>query len=279
MAYESGHRSARRADSARLARAAGVAVVAGVVPASLDAGPRTPCFGGDDASHGLLANDRSTFVSSDIAARCRNLPQRSQALDQTHYLAALLAPLSGSEAPGHATALLTRFGSIAGVTAARTRELAEVFGAESPLPACIAAVRRLLHAGLREEVVRKPLDPADPNLRRYVSAHFSGLRHEEMLALFGDGGGRFLDHQTLAAGSSERIEFSSPVLFRRATAIGAEQVLLAHNHPSGEATPSNADLVATRRVARDGALLGIVLLDHLIVAGSAVFSMKQAGLL
>ena len=279
MAHELGPRATLVNGRVGPAGTAGVGPLAGLV--ADDFGTRTflaPSAGGDAASR-LWNNDRSPLVFADIAPRRRDLSERSPALKQSHYLAALLAPLSGSEAPTHAIALLARFGSIAGVAAARTRELAEVFGAGSPLPECIAAVRRLLYAGLREEVVREPLDPTDTNFKRYLSAHFSGLRHEEMLAFFGDANGRFLDHQTLGTGSSKRIEFSAPVLFRRATALGAEQMLLAHNHPSGVATPSQADLVATRRVARDGALLGIVLLDHLIVAGSAVFSMKQAGLL
>lgn len=258
---------------------AGLGSVAGFTTDDIRTGSFPALSGSDDAAARLWDHDGGSLVFADIVAGRRNLPERSPALGQTHYLAALLAPLSGSEAPSHAVALLARFGSIAGITTARTRELAEVFGVASPLPECIAAVRRLLYAGLREEVVRKPLDPADLNFRRYLSAHFSGLRHEEMLAFFGDANGRFLDHQTLGAGSSESISFSAPVLFRRATALGAEQVLLAHNHPSGVARPSDADLVATRRVARDGALLGIALLDHLIVAGSAVFSMKSAGLL
>ena len=191
----------------------------------------------------------------------------------------MLAPLSGDDAPGHATALLARFGSIARVAAARTRELAEVLGKGSPLPVHIAAVRRLLHAGMREHVARRPLDTADPGLLQFVIAHFSGLQHEEMLALFGDANGCFLDHQTLAMGSSRRMEFDPSVLFRRACQVGAMQVVLAHNHPSGAATPSGDDLDSTRRVARDGRLLGITLRDHLIVSGNAVFSMHRAGLL
>lgn len=147
------------------------------------------------------------------------------------------------------------------------------------MPTQIAAVRRLLKAGFREHVVRKSLDSADPGLLAFVVAHFNGLQHEEMLALFGDADGRFLDCQTLATGPSRRMEFAPSLLFRRAIALGAVQVVLAHNHPSGSVAPSEDDLASTRRIVCDGQLLGIVLRDHLIIAGNSVFSMERAGLL
>ncbi|WP_230207063.1 JAB domain-containing protein [Novosphingobium sp. Gsoil 351] len=154
-----------------------------------------------------------------------------------------------------------------------------MFGPGSTLPGQIAAVRRLLHAGLREQVTRGPLDSASPSLLQFVVAHFCGLQHEEMLALFGNAGGQFIDHETVAAGPSHRMEFSPAQLFRRAVALGAVEIVLAHNHPSGIAQPSADDLASTRRVVRDAKLLGIVVRDHLIVGGNAVFSMSRAGLL
>lgn len=279
MAHEPGPRNARGDGRAGPACAAGLAAVDGVAPDDLGAWPPATFLQSGDAGRCLLGDDRRPLVFADIAARRRDLPERSLPPGQETYLAALLAPLCGTDAPGQAAALLARFGSIAGVAGARKRELAEVFGAESPLPAHIAAVRRLLQAGLREHVVRQPLDPADPGLLVFVVAHFSGLKHEEMLALFADADGRFLDHQILAAGPSRRMEFAPSLLFRRAVALGAAQVVLAHNHPSGAAAPSKDDLASTRRIVHDGQLLGIALRDHLIVGGNTVFSMRRAGLL
>ena len=165
------------------------------------------------------------------------------------------------------------------MTCATRRQLSEVLGCGSALPDHIAAIRRLLHAGLCEQVERKPLDPADPDLLRFIVARFSGLRHEEMLVLFGDCSSRFLDHLTLSTRSTRGLAFDRTVLYRRAAELGAEQIILAHNHPSGKAAASADDVASTRRVVRDGALLGIELRDHLIVAGNQVFSMKLAGLL
>lgn len=174
---------------------------------------------------------------------------------------------------------MARFGSINAVGQASGRALAEVLGCASPLPDLITAVRRLLQAGLRERIARSPLDTADPALLEFVVSQFSGLRHEEVLALFGDAAGGYLDHRKLASGSIGSIALDRPVLFHRAAALGARRIVLAHNHPSGVARPSDDDIAATRRIRSDGAIVGIDLVDHLIVAHNEVFSMKRAGLL
>lgn len=132
---------------------------------------------------------------------------------------------------------------------------------------------------MREKVERRPLDSSDPALLNYVVARFSGLEHEELLILYGDSAGKFLDQEVVAAGGRDEFAFEREVLFRRASAVGARQIVLAHNHPSGLAAASKRDVAATDRIQRDAKLLGIVLLDHLIVGGNAVFSMKRAGLL
>lgn len=279
MAYEPGHRDACRDDVAGATRASGLVAVASLASNDFSTGPCPSCHRVSDAGRSLLGDDCGSLVVADIASGRGNLPQRPHSKPQTDYLAALLAPLSGDHARTHSVSLLDRFGSIAGVAAARRRELAEVFGSSSTLPVQIAAVRRLLQAGLREHVTRGPLDSAAPGLLQFVVAHFCGLQHEEMLALFGDAGGRFIDHETVAAGPSHRMEFSPARLFRRAVALGAVEIVLAHNHPSGVAHPSADDLTSTRRVVRDAKLLGIMLRDHLIVGGNAVFSMSRAGLL
>ena len=188
-------------------------------------------------------------------------------------------PLSGRAANDQADALLKRFGSISAVAQASCRALAEVVGCTSPLPDMITGVRRLIQAGLRERIIRSALDTSDPALLEFIVEQFSGLRHEEVLALFGDATGGYLDHRTLASGSMNGIALDRPVLFHRAAALGARQIVLAHNHPSGVARPSDEDIEATRRIRSDGAIIGIELVDHLVVAGNKVFSMRRAGLL
>ena len=68
-------------------------------------------------------------------------------------------------------------------------------------------------------------------------------------------------------------------VFRAAVALGAYAVLLIHNHPSGESSPSEADRRLTSRIAEAGRILQLQLLDHLIVGAATCFSFKEGGLL
>ena len=67
--------------------------------------------------------------------------------------------------------------------------------------------------------------------------------------------------------------------FREAIAAGAAAIVLAHNHPSGDATPSAEDVELTRRLMEAGRLLGIPVLDHLIVGAAQTLSLRQNGFL
>jgi len=66
--------------------------------------------------------------------------------------------------------------------------------------------------------------------------------------------------------------------FRRAVIEGSAQIIIAHNHPSGEATPSEDDLTVTKRLIRAGEILGIELIDHLIITLTGFTSMKEKAL-
>ncbi|MCC7140647.1 MAG: hypothetical protein IT349_00965, partial [Candidatus Eisenbacteria bacterium] len=67
-------------------------------------------------------------------------------------------------------------------------------------------------------------------------------------------------------------------VFRPAVLAAAASLVLVHNHPSGDTTPSEDDLEITQRLRRVGEMMGIEVLDHLILGTKAPFSMRQAGL-
>lgn len=68
-------------------------------------------------------------------------------------------------------------------------------------------------------------------------------------------------------------------VFKRAILCNANSIILAHNHPSGDKTPSDEDKTITYRIQESGNLLGIRLLDHVIIAGTDIYSMKQEGVI
>jgi len=84
---------------------------------------------------------------------------------------------------------------------------------------------------------------------------------------------------TALAGAPDRVELPLRPLIAEALALGATALIVAHNHPGGTASPSRADIVATRRLVEVARPLQIELLDHLIFAGETVVSFRALGLL
>lgn len=219
------------------------------------------------------------FADSVAAHRDRTSPPANSAHRQISILADLLAPAIGSRAGKSAQELLQEFGSLAGIAAAPTKAIERVLGGEAALAAMLAAGRAIVHAGMRENVQRRKVDGDDPALLNYLSAQFSGLTDEHLYVLFLDENQCFLGEHQFTSGSPACISCRPRVLFSRALALGAHAILLAHNHPSGDARPSEADIQATHRIRADANGLEITLIDHLIVGRTQIVSMKRAGLL
>lgn len=192
----------------------------------------------------------------------------------------LLALILGTGAGGRTTlelgdALLERFGGLAGLRAAPPGALASIHGIGSA-----RAVR--LHAAL-------VLGGRDPGAHTGHTVHtpddafavlgprLRGLQHEELHGLYIDRNGRVRHVRRLTSGTDHCTLVEPRQILQPAIQLGVPRLVLAHNHPSGVLSPSEADLRSTRRVARAAEVLNIVLVDHLIVAGNAFTSLASLG--
>ena len=98
---------------------------------------------------------------------------------------------------------------------------------------------------------------------------------EQVVALYLDGGHKVVAHSIIAVGSANFSPVHPREIFQRAVLVGATAVILAHNHPSGDVTPSQEDRTLTKRIHQAGLILGIKLLDHVIVTDSSFCSLEQ----
>jgi DNA repair protein RadC len=105
------------------------------------------------------------------------------------------------------------------------------------------------------------------------------LASEELRVAHLDEEGQVLGLSAGAGGDPAKVDLPVREIVRDALALGARALLLAHNHPSGDPTPSSADKAATRRLADAAKSLDIRLLDHLIFAGAHCRSFREMGLL
>lgn len=196
---------------------------------------------------------------------------------QLTALAQLVRAFEPDSAEKLAQTLIKEFGSLGQVLAAAAWKIAQFTGNER-LAATLSAARVAVLEGLREDVGRSPVNLRDPKLLVYLKAQMQGEEEEHLHAIFLDCQQRYIRDERVASGDWTNVAIRLRPLFRRTMDIGAAKLVLCHNHPSGDPTPSQADIIFTNEVQKIAQSLGIELLDHLIVAGKSVFSMRTAGL-
>jgi DNA repair protein RadC len=106
-----------------------------------------------------------------------------------------------------------------------------------------------------------------------------GLDRERCLLVALDVKHRLLGVGTVSVGTVDHTFMAPREIYRDALLAGAAAIFVAHNHPSGDPTPSADDRQVTRRLAHAGATLGVELLDHLVIAGGEWASLAQLGAL
>ncbi len=174
--------------------------------------------------------------------------------------------------------VLQRFGSLWALARVEPQELLAVSGVGLERAVRIHAA---LHLGRRSAAFPEPAGP-DPVLhpddaRAWLVPGLAGLQQEELHGLFLDRRRRVLARRRLTSGSEGFTVVDPRQIFRVALGVGAQAVVLAHNHPSGDPTPSRLDQQVTDRVVEAGRVLGIVLVDHLVVGDERSVSFAEEG--
>ncbi|HYD23469.1 MAG TPA: JAB domain-containing protein [Croceibacterium sp.] len=150
---------------------------------------------------------------------------------------------------------------------------------DEEVAARITAAHSAVLAGIHENVVGGPFNLNDVSIRRYVIGLFKHAPVERLHALFLDGQGRYLNDCMLFEGTPGHLRGTLRPIVSRAIDIGAVGVILMHNHPSGDPRPSDTDVEMTKRLRASLADLELHLVDHLVVAGAAIISMRGSGLI
>ena len=132
---------------------------------------------------------------------------------------------------------------------------------------------------LAEQLVRGDLMESPTATRRYLALRFSSLEHEVFCCLFLDSRHRLTSCEELFRGTVDGASVHPREVVKQALARNASAVILAHNHPSGIAEPSQAGEIITTRLRDALALVEIRLLDHLIVGDGCCVSLAEKGLI
>ena len=174
-----------------------------------------------------------------------------------------------------ARALLARFGSYADAIAAPAAELRMIDGLGD---AGLAALKTIQAAALRlaqVAVVGKPILSNWQALCDYLNTTLARLRVEQFRVLYLDARNHLLGDEVQGVGTVNHTPVYPREVLKRALELGATAMILVHNHPSGDATPSHDDIEMTRAIRRAGEPLRVALHDHLIVAGGTITSLRR----
>lgn len=234
-----------------------------------------------DLERGLFHTVIRTFVPSGGRVRDRH-PSTSQEAGEVRpisILAGLLRPFAGNDSGALAKHLIERFGTIHRLLTASDEQICAACEGHIDVGSRISGARALILAGMQEAVERSPVDPADPNLKRYLTVKFRGRPHEELHAIFVDHEQGFIAVELVSVGNVRRVDVRIGTILRRAIELGACGLFLVHNHPSEVPEPSRDDIRATRQFKMVASALDITVLDHLIIAGNKVVSMRGLNLL
>ena len=178
-----------------------------------------------------------------------------------------------------ANALLKRFGTFADVLRAGAGELQRVDGVSEADAVALKSVADAAERLTRAEVMNRPVLASWDTLIDYLRLSVTGHKTECFRILFLDVRNALIADELQQSGTVNHTPVYPREVVKRALELGASAIIMVHNHPSGDATPSRADVEITNEVHDDDAKLGITLHDHVIVVKSGHTSFKSLGLL
>lgn len=174
--------------------------------------------------------------------------------------------------------LLARFGSLGGVLGAEPEALRTIKGVGEALALDLKLLQEAGLRAAREQVTRRPVISSWAALLAYVKTALAHETREQFRVLFLDKKNALIADEAMGHGTVDHAPVYPREVARRALELAASAVILVHNHPSGDPTPSKADIDMTRQVAEAGRALRIAVHDHLVVGRDGVASFKALGL-
>lgn len=175
--------------------------------------------------------------------------------------------------------LLNRFGTFGAVLAAEPEALVGVEGVSEASAAALkfveAATHRMLAGGLKDRaLIGNPQALID-----YLHARLAHNVTEQVRCLFLNNRNLLITDEVISDGRANQSALDPVVVVRRALMLGATAIILVHNHPSGDPTPSRDDIAVTRQTVEAAKLLGITVHDHIVIGANGHASLRALGLM
>lgn len=193
------------------------------------------------------------------------------------YLLALAIPRRDTKPL--AKALLREFGGIGGLLSADSDALLRIDGVGETVVAALKIVQATSLRCLRSEIMEKPVLSSWQALIDYLRVDMGHISIERVRVLHLNGKNMLIRDELISEGSIDQATVHVREVIRRAIELGSSAIILVHNHPSGDPTPSRADISLTREIVDAGKRLNVAVHDHVIIGATGHSSMRALGLI
>lgn len=219
-------------------------------------------------------------LPAELRPREKLLAQGPAALADAELLALLLRTgLKGTGVLQLAAQMLATFGGLSGLLNADSADLKRIKGLGPAKRAELAAVLELARRSMAGQLQQRALFDTPGRVKDYLRLALAQRPHEVFAVLFLDAQHQLLTMEEMFRGTLTQTSVYPREVVKRALALNAAAVVLAHNHPSGAAEPSRADEFLTQSLKSALALVDVRVLDHLVVGHADVVSFAERGLL
>jgi DNA repair protein RadC len=175
--------------------------------------------------------------------------------------------------------LIAKYGSLAKVLNAETEDLLRIKGMNESSVAQMRAVQEAAERLLKGDTEDKPILQSWKALLDYCRASMGHLTAEQFRILFLNHKNMLIADELQEAGTIDQTPVYPREVVKRALQLNASSIILVHNHPSGDTTPSKADIALTKQIQQAAATINVNLHDHLVVSAKGHFSFKTNGLI
>ena len=178
-----------------------------------------------------------------------------------------------------AKSLLSHYGSLAKLFQAPTEELLEFKGVSEAAIAQFRVVQESVERVLRQEVLDSPILQSWHALLDYCRASMGSLETEQFRIIFLNNKNRVIADELQGSGTVDHTPVYPREVVKRALTLNASAIILVHNHPSGNTTPSKADIQITHQIVQALDTVNIKVHDHVIIGAKSHYSFKSHGVI
>lgn len=183
----------------------------------------------------------------------------------------------GRSAESIAKGLLVEFGSLRNLVHTHLDRLLQSPGVGLATAVQIKAIHEVLQRILLNDTLHRNVIESPDEVRRLLINQLSGEQREQFMALYLDHRHRLMSIECVSEGGIASAQVYPREIIRRALDLNASAMIVAHNHPSGEASPSQADIRLTHRLKQQLETVEVRLLDHLVIGSGEVYSLAEHG--